>query len=53
MALARQYSGSRFHIYLYADLYPTREPEKADRLTYVHELEKYRLENRAHELLGA
>ena len=37
--------GGRFHIYIYTDLYPMREPEKADRLTYVHELEKFCLEN--------
>lgn len=52
MALAQQRSEGRFHIYMDADPDPTHEPKKADRLTHVHELEKYHLEHRAHELFG-
>ena len=52
VALAQQRSGGRYHIYLYTEPDPTREPKKADRLTQLHEFEKYRLENRAHEGFG-
>ncbi len=48
--LAQQHSGGRFHIYMYTD--PTHKPKRSDRLAHVHEFEKYRLENRAHELFG-
>lgn len=44
--------GGPFHIYMYLDPDPMHEPKKADCLTHVHEFEKYRLENRAHELFG-
>lgn len=49
-ALAQQRSGGRFHVYMYTD--PTHKPKKVDRLVHLHEFEKYRLENRAHELFG-
>lgn len=48
--LAQQRSGGRLHIYMYTD--PTHKPKKLDRLAHMHEFEKYRLENRAHELFG-
>jgi hypothetical protein len=41
MALAQQCSEDRFHIYMYADPDPTHDPKKVDRLTHVHEPEKY------------
>jgi hypothetical protein len=52
VALAQQRSGGRFHIYMYTDPDPTNEPKKADRRTHLHEFEKHRLENHAHELFG-
>lgn len=49
-SLAQQRSGGRLHIYMYTD--PTHQPKKTDRLAHMHEFEKYRLENRAHQLFG-
>ncbi len=47
---AQQHSGGRHHIYMYTD--PTHKPKRADRLAHLHEFERFRLENRAHELFG-
>lgn len=52
VSLAQQRSLARFHIYMYTEQDPTHEPYKADRLTQLHELEKYRLERRPHERFG-
>lgn len=52
MALAQQRLGeSLSHLSVCRSISDARAKE-ADRLTHVHELEKYRLENRAHELFG-
>lgn len=48
--LAQQRSSGRFHIYMYTD--PTCTPRLSGRLAHSYEFEKYRLENRVHELFG-
>ena len=49
-ALSQQKSNGRFHLYMYTD--PTAQPRKAGRLAHVHQFEKYKLVNRAHEIFG-
>ena len=48
--LSQQKSNGRFHLYMYTD--PTARPKKAGRLAHLHEFERYKLENRAHEIFG-
>ncbi len=48
--LAQQRSSGRLHIYMYTD--PTCTPRLSGRLAHSYEFEKYRLENRVHELFG-
>jgi hypothetical protein len=48
--LSQQKSNGRFHLYMYID--PTTRPKKAGRLAHLHEFERYKLENRAHEIFG-
>ncbi len=42
---AQQHSKTKYHIYMYTDL--SLKPQKKDRAVYVHEFEKYLLQNRA------
>ncbi len=48
--LSQQKSNGRFHFYMYID--PTARPKKVGRLAHLHEFERYKLENRAHEIFG-
>jgi len=48
--LSQQKSNGRFHLYMYTD--PTVQPKKAGRLAHMHEFERYKIENRAHEIFG-
>ena len=47
-SLAQQHPKGRYHLFMNID--PTLRPNKLGRLIYDYEFEKYRLENRYHEI---
>ena len=45
--LAQQKSSGRAHLYMYTD--PSVRPKKTDRLSHMHEFERFKIANRVHE----